>query len=62
MTAWSCVCQHCGIRVRTVGGRLNDEALQALREHCLVTHADARLAVDTHAGAVLAHFDVDRDG
>ena len=52
-------CRHCAM-VLLVGRRLADEALRMLREHLRQVHPRVPLPPDADAGAILAHFYVQR--
>jgi hypothetical protein len=53
-------CRHCAMMFALVGPRLTDAALHTLREHVRIVHARVGLTADSHAGAILANYDVER--
>ena len=53
-------CRHCRAVLFALGPRLGDEALRMLREHLAQAHPRVPLPPDADAGAILAHFDVQR--
>ena len=53
-------CRHCRAVLFAPGTRLGDEALRMLREHLRQVHPRVPLPPAADAGAILAHFDVQR--
>ena len=53
-------CRHCRAVLFATGPRLDEEALRMLREHLRQVHPRVPLPPDADAGAILAHFDVQR--
>jgi len=52
--------RHCRAVLFATGPRLDEEALRMLREHLRQVHPRVPLPPDADAGAILAHFDVQR--
>ena len=53
-------CKRCRTVLFAIGPRLTDDALRMLREHLAQVHPRVPLPPDADAGAILAHFDVQR--
>jgi hypothetical protein len=53
-------CRNCRAVLLALRPRLGNEALRMLRDHIRQVHPHLALPPDAEAGAILAHFDVER--